>query len=173
MNCLITVTPPGVLGHILLGDQAKHNRKCWRTKYHAQEPRRQGGRKHRTYRKHQKTEVKVPMTLLTPYKDLSICEAQVPGNQELASHPLVTSGAVRCMFLKRHKEAWPFPAAGRKVLGHCWWVRGRAEGSSRSFVSKSLQRAPATAFQLSIATRKAEVRAWLLGETTHLLHFQN
>lgn len=114
------------------------------------------------------------MTLLTPYKDLRIClcKAQVPGNQEIASHPSVTSGAVRCMFLKRHKEGWPFPAASRKVLGHCWWVRERAEGSSRSFVSKSLQRAPATAFQLFTATGKAEVRAWLPGGTTHLLHFQ-
>lgn len=75
---------------------------------------------HRAYRKHQKTVVKAPVALLTPYKDLRMClckKAWLPGNQEIASHPSVASRAVRCVFLKRHKEAQLFPAATRSLEG--------------------------------------------------------
>lgn len=76
--------------------------------------------KHRTYRKHQRTAVKVPMALLMPYKDLRMClckKARLPVNQEIASHPSVVSRAVRGMLLERHKEAQKFPAASRFLKG--------------------------------------------------------
>lgn len=48
---------------------------------------------------------------------------------------------------------------------------GGFKATSWPFVSTSLQLAVRPPSELSIATRKAEVRTWLPGRTTHLLHF--